>query len=258
MGNTESTEQTTPQEVTLSEVAIVTCDDSYKWPDNLYLEARDMAAASFLVYTFGWTLDVARKDGLKGMEVDDQGHMTKQTTTSRLKRSFTPEEVKQLIADNRDALIARYPARFTNSTLMEQSLQIMHDRAVESGLDRPLTLVEFDDHHQDKEMVYAVAKDDVNKRITLAFRGTDTELAMMNNWLTNFSFSKVEADLPDAVKDKPIWFHGGFYSKLSSFVLIQTIQDCSLGRTTVTQVFSHQALLQCTDTITCSFYRLHL
>jgi N-methylhydantoinase B/oxoprolinase/acetone carboxylase alpha subunit len=73
--------------------------------------------------------------------------------------------------------------------------------------------VEFDDHHQDKEMVYAVAKDDVNRRITLCFRGTDNQLAKDTNWSTNFTFRKVEADLPDVIQDKAIWFHGGFYSK---------------------------------------------
>lgn len=211
MGNTESTE---PQE-TEAAPAIVTCDDSYKWPANLYVETRDMGAAAFLVYIFGWTLDVARKQGgLKGLAVDTKGHASKDAnSTSRLNRSFTPTEVKQIIADNREVLVEAYPNRFKDATLLEQSLQIMQDRAAKSGLDRPLELVEFDDHHQDKEMVYAVAKDDDAKRITLAFRGTDTELALTNNWLTNFTMLKVKGDVPDVAKDTEVWFHGGFYSK---------------------------------------------
>jgi hypothetical protein len=41
------------------------------------------------------------------------------------------------------------------------------------GMERPLALVEYDDKHQQHELVYAVAKDDINKRITLVFRGTE-------------------------------------------------------------------------------------
>lgn len=170
---------------------------------------------------------MARKDGgLKGIEVDAEGHVSRQVpSTSRLSRSFTPEEVKQILVDNHAALVARFPDRFDeeDTKLMYESLDVFQKRAEESGLDRPLTLVEFDDHHQDQEMVYGVAKDDVNKRITLVFRGTDNALAMKNNWLTNFTFSKAEAELPDVVKDKTICFHGGFYSKYSR------LDDCLSG-----------------------------
>jgi len=202
MGNSQTKEEQTaaappPEAAGPAPAAIVTGDDSYKWPDNLYIESRDMAAASFLVYTFGYVLDCARKEGIEGMDVDPKGHVCKHgDTSSRLKRSFTPTEVKKLVDDNREVLVARFSRRFKNTELLEQSLKLLQDRATESGMDRPITLVEFDDHHQDKEMVYGVAKDDVNKRITLVFRGTDNELAMTNNWWTNFSFSKVQGDMP--------------------------------------------------------------
>lgn len=195
-------------------------NDSYEWPENLYLETRDMAAVSFLVYSFGWLQDVARKQGgLKGLQVDQDGHLSKESSsTKRLYRSFTPTEVNQIIQDNRDVLAKEYPEEFKEGSdqakILEQSLQIMQERAVKSGLERPIQVIEFDDHHQDKEMVYAVAKDDVSKRITLVFRGTENALAFKTNWLTNFSVLKEKGIIPDAVKDvDEINFHGGFYSK---------------------------------------------
>jgi hypothetical protein len=193
---------------------IVTGDDTYAWPDNLYVETRDMAAASFLVYVFGYVIDATRQqDGIKGVDVDKDGHVCKHDAPNRqLQRSFTPKEVKQLIADNEQILKKRFRSTFKDMTVLEQSLQLFQDRIDASGMDRPLTLVEYDDYHQDKEMVYAVAKDDINRRVTLCFRGTDNELAKKNNWLANLAFFKVKGDAPKAIEDKPVWFHGGFYN----------------------------------------------
>jgi putative lipase involved disintegration of autophagic bodies len=71
---------------------------------------------------------------------------------------------------------------------------------------------EFDDKHQKHEMVYGVTKDDINKRITLAFRGTENELAMQSNWATNLSTLKKRALVPEVVKDvvSGMWVHAGF------------------------------------------------
>ena len=52
-------------------------DSSYKWPDNLYLETRDMAAVSFLVYSFAYATDVARKIGLIGLDETNAGRVEK-------------------------------------------------------------------------------------------------------------------------------------------------------------------------------------
>ena len=88
-----------------------------------------------------------------------------------------------------------------------------------SDNDRPLTLEEYDDRHQKHELVYGIAKDDINKRITLVFRGTENELAFQSNWSTNLFLSKTKGKLPEVLKDdlklpgfwKSIWFHSGFY-----------------------------------------------
>lgn len=194
--------------------------EEYKWPENLYVEVSDMASVSFLVYSFGYILDTARKAGLEGLDVDATGHAEKSATkknTRRLARSFTPAEVKKIVEDNLPVLAEHYPVEFTDPERMKLSLQQLQERAQKSGLDRPLTLEEFDDKHQDKELVYAVTKDRVNKRITLCFRGTDNELAKDTNWNANLDFWKHGVDVPESIKDKvnsdKIWFHQGFWSK---------------------------------------------
>lgn len=237
MGNTPAKEtiKPTPPPEAARDSNIVTPDDSYNWPSNLYEETRDMAAASFLVYTFGLMLDVARSqpNGLVGLELNKDGQVSKQSTTRRLHRTFTPQEVKNIVdnPDNRALLIGRYPKVFTGyySTLLDKSLTVMQQRANDSGMDRPLTLIEFDDKHQDQEMVYGVAKNDIDKRITLIFRGTDNNLAMYSNWLTNAYVTKTQADnLVGPVKDEDIWFHKGFYSKFVLSVLIVHVICCIL------------------------------
>jgi predicted lipase len=80
---------------------------------------------------------------------------------------------------------------------------------------RPLTVEEFDDKHQQHEMVYGVTKDDFQKRITLVFRGTENELAFKTNWSTNVYTFKEKAIVPEAAKAAApggIWFHNGFYN----------------------------------------------
>lgn len=208
-------------------------DTDYKWPDNLFQETRDMVAASLLVYTFGYILDVARKTsvGLVGLQVDTEtGRAQRSTTTSSssaLGRSFTPAEVAAIVETNKSVLAESYAENFADEKLAEtlDSLKLLQNRADESKMERPLTLEEFDDKHQQHEMVYAVAKDSVNKRITLVFRGTDNELAFSSNWTTNMYVAKTGGDVPAYLKDKvdfdKLWWHSGFYN----YILEKTFTD---------------------------------
>ena len=80
-----------------------------------------------------------------------------------------------------------------------------------------MTLEKFDDTHQRHELVYAITKDEVNRRITLVFRGTESKLAFRTNWSTNIHVSKVEGIIPPTLKQlnphlKSIKFHSGFYN----------------------------------------------
>ena len=79
-----------------------------------------------------------------------------------------------------------------------------------------MSLEEFDDENQTKELVYAITKDDAAKRITLVFRGTDTSLAFRTNWSANLDSAKVKGAIPESLKKlvpsmKEMKFHSGFY-----------------------------------------------
>jgi hypothetical protein len=98
-------------------------DNDYKWPDNLYIEMRDMADASWLVYTFAYLNDVARKVGLNGIEVTDKGRVG--MPSRDLPRSFTPKEILEIIQDkdNRETLKAQYKGKFGNGEEYELLLK---------------------------------------------------------------------------------------------------------------------------------------
>jgi predicted lipase len=199
----------------------------YIWPENLYVETRDMAAAAFLAYSFGYVLDVARKSGgLVGIDVDNETGIAKRSvSTSFLSRSFSPSEVASIIEDNKDSLAKAFPEEFTKPEALQKSLRLLQERAESSGMKRPLTLIEYDDKHQQHEMVYAVAKDDINKRITLVFRGTENELALRTNWSTNLYIAKTKVPVPEYLKNKVdfdnLWIHSGFYK----YVFEKTFDD---------------------------------
>jgi len=196
----------------------------YKWPADLYTEMIDMGALSFFCYEFAHIADVARKvkkngENLKGLIIDEtSGQVSKsEETEADLKRSFTPSEVKSIIEENQKVLEDHYPSEFNDTTYLMKTLDRMEERAKESenSVSRPLTLEEFDDRNQNKELVYAITKDSVNKRLTVVFRGSDN-LAFASNWKTNANILKTTEPVPDCMKDKiplkTISVHRGFYN----------------------------------------------
>jgi vacuolar-type H+-ATPase subunit C/Vma6 len=80
-------------------------DDGYKWPENLYTEMRDMAAVSFLIYAFAYASDVTREVGLQGLTEKDQ---IQKSAIRDLPRSFTPQEVLELLETNRETLKTKF------------------------------------------------------------------------------------------------------------------------------------------------------
>lgn len=189
-------------------------NDDYEWPENMYLELRDMANISFLVYTFAYLTDVAREFGLKGMNINDEGRIG--MPTRDLPRSFSPAEVIEIIENNLDTLKSRYQTFFDGSSyeFLIQKLKLLQEREESSGLHRPLTLEEYDDRHQKHDLVYGITKDDVNKRLTIVFRGTENELAFRSNWLSNAAFLKKEYEVPSVLKENDVVeslrLHSGF------------------------------------------------
>eukprot|EP00548_Thalassiothrix_antarctica_P001264 CAMPEP_0194141970 /NCGR_PEP_ID=MMETSP0152-20130528/11308_1 /TAXON_ID=1049557 /ORGANISM="Thalassiothrix antarctica, Strain L6-D1" /LENGTH=403 /DNA_ID=CAMNT_0038840763 /DNA_START=93 /DNA_END=1304 /DNA_ORIENTATION=- len=183
----------------------------YRWPPDLYTEAVDMASISFLIYEFGLLIDIARKEngliGLSDFKNDTDGE----------RRSFSPEEVLDLVQNNIETLRKRYPKKFKEGQALT-NLQNLIEKANQSDLERPLTLQEFDDNYQRHEMVYGITKDDINKRISVVFRGTENKLAFKTNWLSNVDLRKVTADLPQALEGvvHKIHLHSGFYNYIFS------------------------------------------
>ena len=271
MGNSTSTtadEELEPEVIIQTPIKVdLKDDDGYVWPKNLYFETRDMASISFLIYTFGYAVDVARKVGLKGLQQTNDGQIVHDSTSKEdkkvfdLPRSFTPDEILQILTDNYDVLSTQYPKIFAKSSsetttapadestsgetteeLEEESnydkiitnLQAMQERIDEdaqaegTSIERPLQVVEYDDRHQQHELVYGITKDDINKRITLVFRGTDNTLAFGSNWTTNLSMTKTQATIPKLLETviPPVdttsynglyttggmWIHSGFYN----------------------------------------------
>lgn len=95
-------------------------EDGYEWPDNLYVELRDMASTAFLVYTFAYLTDTAREFGLKGMEINDEGRIG--MPTRDLPRSFSPKEVIEIIENNLDTLKSRFK-KFENEDDYELTIK---------------------------------------------------------------------------------------------------------------------------------------
>jgi hypothetical protein len=93
----------------------------YKFPEpTLYDEMRDMAALSFLVYSFAYATDAARTEGLKGLDVSDAGRIS---ASRDLPRSFTPKEILDLVEENRDALREKYDFAFGDNPEYEMLLK---------------------------------------------------------------------------------------------------------------------------------------
>ena len=130
-------------------------------------------------------------------------------------------------------LAESFPVEFKDPAAVERSLEMLQQRVDDHASTvaaarttrtiwgrRPLTLREYDDKHQEHELVYAVAVDDINKRVTLVFRGTDNELSFYSNWTTNAYVAKTTVDLPDQLKGKvdfdTVNLHSGFYNYLFS------------------------------------------
>lgn len=81
-------------------------NDDFKWPENLYVELRDMANVSWLVYTFAYLTDVAREFGLDGMDINDEGRIG--MASRELPRSFGPTEIREIIETNLKKLQSRF------------------------------------------------------------------------------------------------------------------------------------------------------
>lgn len=177
-----------------------------------------------MIYNFGFIVNSARenKETFKGMTFTDskQKSISKSNVDdNNLGRSFTPSEVKKLVEDNINLLQVGVSKKdFTGKALdgFYSALDKLDARARESGLERPLTFEEFDDLQQETECVYGISKDDINKRISVVFRGTN-QLGK-KDLVTDVSIFQKEVPIPEVlrevVKGKELQWHTGFYGTL--------------------------------------------
>jgi len=109
----------------------------------------------------------------------------------------------------------KHGSDFADDSKTYESLQLLKDRP-----EGELSLEDFDDDYQTKELVYGVGKDDFNKRITVVFRGTTNSLAFRSNWGTNLDVAKKSEPIPEVLKGKisgtKIRFHEGFHEYMNN------------------------------------------
>ena len=179
-----------------------------------------------MIYNFGYIINCARenKETFKGIDTSFTDSKRRSISKSNvddnnLGRSFTPSEVKKLVENNINLLQVGVSKKdFTGKALdgFYSALDKQDARAKESGLERPLTLEEFDDLQQATECVYGISRDDINKRITVVFRGTN-ELGK-KDLETDVSIFQKEVPIPEVlredVKGKELQWHTGFYGTL--------------------------------------------
>jgi len=214
-------------------------DGDYKWPTSLFDELYDQGKLAKLAYTMGYIFDASREAKKQGVEFyginvdsdsDDRKQFTHAVADAELFRSFTPGEIKEVMEKNADFMNKFKPGSFSSEKLEGHYsfLEKLQAESDASGIERALALEEFDDAFQDKECVYGVTRDSVNKRITVVFRGTLTGYSeytfkvSVSNWFSNLAIKKKKVEVPAILKksegSEVLAFHTGFYGKYASFL----------------------------------------
>jgi hypothetical protein len=121
-----------------------------------------------------------------------------------LKRSFTPAEVKKLVQDN-IRILKKYDSIFKSgdeeTDKVYQALDQLFAQLQASGIDRFITMEEYDEKYQKTEILYGIFKVSIDKRITVVFIGINL-LAGYNEWKKNTSSLLTKEIIPDNLKDK--------------------------------------------------------
>lgn len=173
----------------------------YRLPENnLYRDARDMSLASFLIYVWAKIVHV----------------MKDEIPSHKRNGGWSPKDVKKFIDKHRAKLQKNNRGgEFQKGGSTDQALDVLLQRSP----NRELTLEAWDSDFQDNELVFGVCKDDMNQRITVVFRGTDSSMAFKSNWGANLDVGKSSEKLPEILKGKlssgknKIWIHSGFHGK---------------------------------------------
>ena len=210
---------------------------SYKWPDSLYDELKEMSSICQLAKQMGLLSSLCRKanethDIVNGLKYERRNALTLKKWGEKalsLRYNFSPKEVKQLIVDNFPTL-QKYFSGFTGEDFSQivmsldelEEVKVSRDPSSHQSLSelsaksngsisksfgwRPFTIQEFENNFQPDEeigLVYSIVKDAYHKRVTLVFRETDSFYTYtMKTLIENLSAPITEVPLPDAIKAK--------------------------------------------------------
>ncbi|KAG7343480.1 lipase [Nitzschia inconspicua] len=170
--------------------------------NNLYREARDMSLVSFLIYVWSKIVYVLKDE----------------IPSEKRNGGWSPKDVKQFIEKHKSKLVKEYPSgEFTEGSITYQALDVLMKRSP----NRELALLTWDSDFQTKELVFGVCRDDMNQRITVVFRGTESSMAFKSNWDANLDIGKSSEKLPEILKGKlpnggkKVWIHSGFHEYMN-------------------------------------------
>jgi len=208
----------------------------YEWPISVYDEASDLAEASFLIYMFARLIYVVRAHEQEFNENggDAEEHDSVESISAALKelessidngsvimRKFTPRQIETIVKNHFDYLKSSENFDMNPQSLLDSLAKLIE--RVPADQPNALTLHDYDDIYQTDELVYAIGKDDIKKRITLILRGTESHSgSAWSNWATNLSVWKTEVPVPPITKEaleggpnsdmESLWIHSGFYN----------------------------------------------
>ena len=163
------------------------------FPCDFYSSRHSPITASFVSYPLTFLLRAARAGRLK--RSDHVLEKLKAGTDGNMMTCLYPHDFLPLIQDNFDYIEANYPfggkfGWFSVIKLYQRMEHLAEDG--ESGMG----LMEFDDKQEESRLVYGIAVNKRQKRITVIFRGTYADKT--RDWARNLQFGQVEVPLPEA------------------------------------------------------------
>lgn len=204
-------------------------DDLPSQKDNLFAVLESMLHVSSMCYTLGalrkyarehdkpkrklwpfWKIQTAVDLRREELILDDDAS-DKETGNKVLKKIIKATDVADFIRANLEVLEDSPDVDINTSEEAYFNVFDVLARLAKSDAD----LVEFDDAYQETELVYGVAVNRDEKRVTVIFRGS---VVGGKDWRTNFNAFKTTLDVPPSMEqmgyDDEIRVHRGFKAYL--------------------------------------------
>lgn len=183
--------------------------DEYKWP-TMADESRTMLESSILAYAFADLRSLDRMNLLS----DDHSKLMKLPVDYKDIYELSIANEKVLKANFSDGRLDAYKEALQDSYDRLVQEEALLEKNGEKDQDETIGIVVvWDDENSDKELVYGIAVNAVEKNIVVVFRGSVSS----KDFLTDVN--TVLVDIPDpADPDKKIGIHKGFYGKFAMVV----------------------------------------